>query len=83
MIKIMKLFAVMMVATLLLFSSGFTQARTAKLFQIESKPIQFPTEPIPSPLNQDVKVSVEQFPILPLPPYCPGTPGCPPKPHML
>ncbi|KAF8117536.1 hypothetical protein N665_0009s0060 [Sinapis alba] len=71
MIKIMKLFAITMVVTLLL-ASGLAQARTEPV-QFESKPIQFPPEPIsPSP-NQDAEVSVEQFPI---PIICP--PACPP-----
>ncbi|CAH8387570.1 unnamed protein product [Eruca vesicaria subsp. sativa] len=72
MIKIMKLFAMTMVVTLLLLASCLAQARTEP-FQFESKPIQFPPEPVsPSP-NQDAEVLVEQFPI---PIIC--TPACPP-----
>lgn len=58
MIKMMKLFAIMMVASLLLFASGFAQARTAEPFQIESKPIQFPTEPFQKPGCEGVSGAV-------------------------
>ncbi|KAG2276435.1 hypothetical protein Bca4012_043341 [Brassica carinata] len=82
MIKIMKLFALTMVVTLLLLASGLAQARTEPI-QTDSNPIHIPpsfsTEPFPSPKpNQDEKISVEQFPI-PIPKICPpGFPGCPP-----
>ncbi|CAF2042031.1 unnamed protein product [Brassica napus] len=81
MIKMMKLFALTMVVTLLL-ASGLAQGRTEPI-QTDSNPIHrpptFPTEPFPPPKpNQDEKISVEQFPI-PIPKICPpGFPGCPP-----
>ncbi|KAF8051609.1 hypothetical protein N665_1692s0009 [Sinapis alba] len=77
MIKIMKLFAITLVVTLLL-ASGLAQARTEP-FQTESKSGHllpgFPTEPIPPPKHHhDAKISVE-----PIPGFCPpGLPGCPP-----
>ncbi|CAN6859223.1 unnamed protein product [Brassica oleracea] len=87
MIKIMKLFALTMVVTLLLLASGLAQARTEPI-QTDSNPIHippsFPTEPFPPPKpNQDEKISVEQFPI-PIPKNCPpGFPGCPPAKSKL
>ncbi|KAJ4877993.1 hypothetical protein Rs2_43011 [Raphanus sativus] len=81
MIKIMRLFATVVVVTMLL-ASGLAQARTEP-FQTDSNlihiPPHFPTEPIPpNKPHQDAKISVEQFPI-PVPGTCPpGFPGCPP-----
>lgn len=64
----------MVVALLLLASSGIAHARTEPIppppnanFQTDSKlmykPPVFSTEPTPPPPNQDAKKSVEQFPI--------------------
>lgn len=91
--KIMKLFATIMVVTLLVLAASLAQARTMHVLLQQNSKLQtnfkltpIPSKPISPPPNQEPKKSVQQFPV---PIYCPpgkgrgcispGVPGSPPS----